>query len=237
MAPANKNLILSIINFADSCKDIYILFVRNKRGLRKLSTDAQKRLKGFNLACTTNDLRSRSPSPLPGSLNGDCTLLKYSRDLSPSTLLAGGGLFQRLEADGFQNLVNRYTNNSSVLFYDTVDEDEQQPKENTEKDQYYSNNGTNFAQMKCSCGELCSLVNGLTSCCKKSIDDLLYDLFGEMYINRKKAFAIKVNENTTSGQNGGENASSMIYVGSYGSEPDISMASGDLDQFATVRAQ
>uniref|UniRef100_A0A915HGK4 Uncharacterized protein n=1 Tax=Romanomermis culicivorax TaxID=13658 RepID=A0A915HGK4_ROMCU len=30
-AVANRNAILSIINFADSCKDIYILFVRNRR--------------------------------------------------------------------------------------------------------------------------------------------------------------------------------------------------------------
>jgi len=129
--------------------------------------------------------------------------------------------------------VSRYTAHGLLRFYDKVNADVELEKSSSDS------GSSSFAQMKCSCGEFCTLVNGLTSCCKKSVDgelvvqlfyilhfgelflivlfspDLLFDLFGEMYVNRKKAFAIKVDRAD------GEHPS-VFYVGNYGSEPELS---------------
>lgn len=245
MTAANRNVILSLMNFADSAKDIYILFVRNRRGLRKLSSEAKGRLKLYQQdilkaqaqigAMNGNKFAQNVCSNNENSLSGDCILLKYSKDLAKGS---SSGIFQRLEPDLFHTLIEKFAASSSMkLFENVTDQKLNVTQEHIDEDNNDNNNNNNnnvdnkgvvskkegqketFAQMKCfSCGETCSLICGLTSCCNKSINDVLFDIFDEMYFNRRKSFAIKFDEE--GGGNGDRqeerhDSGPLFYVGNY----------------------
>lgn len=168
-----NNTILSLINFADSCKDIYILFVRNRRALRKLSTES-KHLQQF---CRKTDEVYNELD----SIRGQCVFVKYTAPGGIGSAKEShnqNSIFQHLDLDKFYGLINQYSSGGNLKFYENENNN-------------LVSKVPSFNEMTCSCGEKCTLVGGYTSCCNKSISDILFDVFDEMYFNTQKSYAMK----------------------------------------------
>uniref|UniRef100_A0A915HFP3 Uncharacterized protein n=1 Tax=Romanomermis culicivorax TaxID=13658 RepID=A0A915HFP3_ROMCU len=186
-------------------------------GLRKLSTEAKGRIRLYHQdSIQQSDGRliytKNQPINPRNSINGDCILFQYTKDL---VLDKNQGIFHRLEPDLFHNLIEKFSSTSVMkLFENKETKDQNVTDVPPQKIKFRRSTSIEeeFAQVKCSCGKICSLIHGLTSCCKKSINDVLFDVFDEMYFNANKSYAIKF-ENT----GGDKDASPLFYVGTLSS--------------------